>query len=102
MSYIYLVAYVNIKLAGYKTELEVCVHSDNSYDVILGRDFPFLWEVGFCEINLAVCYMVKTREQQRKESVENQTDIAKPEITKLQSGVLSFNNLCDFECLGKY
>ena len=37
---IYPVAYVNTEVAGCKTELEVCVHSDLSYDVLLGRDFP--------------------------------------------------------------
>ena len=32
----YPVAHVNIEVAGYKTDLEVCVHSDLSYDVLLG------------------------------------------------------------------
>ena len=40
----YPVARVNIEVAGYKTDLEVCVHLDLSYGVLLGRDFPFLWE----------------------------------------------------------
>ena len=37
---IYPVARVNIEVAGYKTDLEVCVHSDLSYDVV-GTRFSF-------------------------------------------------------------
>ena len=90
----YPVAHVNIEVAGYKTDLEVCVHSDLSYDVLLGRNFPYLWEVGFCEVNVAVCHMVKTRQQQRKEIEENQTDIAKAEI---ESEVFSYINSSENE-----
>ena len=77
---IYQVACVNIEVAGYKTDLEVCIHSDLSYNVLLVRDFYFLWEVEFCEVNLAVCHVMKTKQQQRKEIEENQTNIAKFEI----------------------
>ena len=85
---VYPVANVNIEVGGYKTELEVCVHSNLSYDVLLGRDFPFLWEVGFCKVNRAVCHMVKTRQQQRKEFEENQFDMTALENVELQSEVL--------------
>ena len=85
---VYPVANVNIEVGGYKTELEVCVHSNLSYDVLLGRDFPFLWEVGFCKVNRAVCHMVKTRQQQRKEFEENQCDMTALENVELQSEVL--------------
>ena len=58
------------------------------YDVLLGRDFPFLWEVGFCKVNRAVCHMVKTRQQQKKEFEENQCDMTALENVELQSEVL--------------
>ena len=38
------VAPISIEVAGYKTDLEVVVHSSLPYDVLLGRDFPYLWK----------------------------------------------------------
>ena len=48
----YPVAPISIEVAGYKTDLEVAVHSRLPYDVLLGRDFPYLWELGFRQVNL--------------------------------------------------
>ena len=45
------------------------MHEGLKYDVLLGRDFPYLWEVGFREVNLATCAMVKTRQVTKQESV---------------------------------
>ena len=63
----YPVAPISIEVAGYKTDLEVAVHSSLPYDVLLGRNFPYLWEVGFREVNLASCNMVKSRQQKKLE-----------------------------------
>ena len=63
----YPVAPINIEVAGYKTDLEVAVHSSWPYDVLLGRHFSNWLEVGFREINLASCNMFKTRQQKKLE-----------------------------------
>ena len=44
--------------------------------------------MGFCKVNRAVCHMVKTRQQQRKEFEENQCDMTALENVELQSEVL--------------
>ena len=99
---VYPVANVNIEVGGYKIELEVCVHSNLSYDVLFGQNFPFLWEVGFCKVNRAVCHMVKTRQQQRKEFEENQCDMTALENVELQSEVLpGVNSSGDDDFYGK-
>ena len=60
---------VEVEVAGYQTEIVVRVHEGLKYDVLLGRDLPYLWEVGFREVNLATCAMVTTRQVTTQESV---------------------------------
>ena len=43
----YPLAKVQLEVPGYKTTVEVGVHENLKYDILLGRDFPHLWEVGF-------------------------------------------------------
>ena len=66
---VYPMARVEVEVAGYQTEIVVGVHEGLKYDVLLGRDFPYLWEVGFREVNLATCAIVKTRQVTKQESV---------------------------------
>ena len=66
---IYPKARVEVEVAGYQTEIVVGVHEGLKYDVLLGGDFPYLWEVEFREVNLATCAMVKTWQATKQESV---------------------------------
>ena len=58
---VYPMARVEVEVARYQTEIVVWVHEGLKYDVLLGRNFPYLWKVGFREVNLATRAMVKTR-----------------------------------------
>ena len=65
----YTMARVEVEVTGYQTEIVVGVHEGLKYDVLLRRDFPYLWEVGFREVNLATYAMVKTRQVTKQGSV---------------------------------
>ena len=48
---------------------------------MLGQDFLYLWEVGFREVSLATCGIVKTRQQtQHEDACDNPGESEVPEM----------------------
>ena len=70
-------AIAEVEVAGRTAELKVALTNDLAYNVVLGTNFPYIWDVGREELYKGAVAMVRTQAQTKANKEAEEADVQK-------------------------